>query len=584
MSTTISLANLIPDEKKSTILHICVKVLDKLLGVSEMNRLYQRHNMAGLDKKEFATKLLEILDIKVKGADAFSQKVPHEGPVVIASNHPFGGIEGVILCLVLGNLRQDFKVLANQGLKLFPELSDFFIFTNPLSERDPKNTPSIRAAMRHVKCGGALLIFPAGRVSYFQKNKNRISEHEWNRVVARLVSATNAQYLPVFVDGRNSPTFYRLGRIYFRLRMFMLGRELLNKKGKLIRLFCGNPVPAKLFKKEIGLTKHAEVCRLLSYTQEPSWRCGWPADQCTELKPLSAPIEWQVIEQEINELPNNQHLLDVKDFAVYFGYQQQLPKTVETIARLREWVFREHNEGSGEPIDTDKFDATYTHLFVVNKKEQRIIGAYRMGQTDRLLASGNLESLYLAKMFEFSPNFVNRMEPCLEMGRSFLIPDYQKSFQGLYLLWRGIGAFVCQFPHYRTLYGTVSISKLYDSRSVVLIQHALVKDPKNVTARWAFDAPLQLEIEEFAQNNELADYLPLFLATIEDDGKGIPILAKHYMKLGAKFHCLGIDANFNHTPGLLLSVNLPEAPEKLLKLYLGDGWKDYKQQVCTREK
>jgi putative hemolysin len=179
-------------------------------------------------------------------------------------------------------------------------------------------------------------------------------------------------------------------------------------------------------------------------------------------------------------------------------------------------------------------------------------------------------------MFEFKDSFVNRQQSCLEMGRSFLIPEYQRSFQGLYLLWRGIGAFVCQFPHYRTLYGTVSISKLYDPRSVALIREALVTPTDAVSAKTPFSFALHGELADLASRVDLKDHLSALLASIERDGKDIPILAKHYQRLGAQFHCLGIDSNFNDTPGLLLSVELSKAPEKQLKLYLGDAWQQYR--------
>ncbi len=576
MSIAISLANLIPAHKKTFFNLSVIKVLDKILGVSRMDELYRQNVMAGLDKEQFAQKLLDVLNIKVLGAENLEGKIPSQGPLVIASNHPFGGIEGVILCLLLGQLRPDLKVLANQGLKLFPELSDYFIFTNPLSEKDPKNAPSLRTSLRHVKAGGALLVFPAGRVSYYQSAKDRISEHSWNRIIGRLVSASNAQFLPIFVSGQNSPLFYRLGRIYYRLRMFMLARELLNKENAEIRISCGNPCKANSYENNLDTEQHAALCRIQSYAQDPQWSRSWPMDKEVNLKELAAEQPEDVIAQEIAKLPKEQHLLTHKAFEVYFGYQNQMPATVAEIARLRELVFREHNEGSGEPLDTDGFDATYTHLFVYNSERKHIIGAYRMGQTDKLLADGDMKQLYLSRMFKFDRTFVNQLQPCLEMGRSFLIPEYQRSFQGLYLLWRGIGAFVCLYPRYRTLYGTVSLSKLYDTRSVALIKQALITRTDSVKPYTEFDFDLHPEIQDFSQKYELKPHLSALLASIEDDGKDIPILAKHYMKLGAEFHCLGIDSNFNDTPGLLLSVELPKAPEKLLKLYLSEGWEGYK--------
>jgi putative hemolysin len=320
----------------------------------------------------------------------------------------------------------------------------------------------------------------------------------------------------------------------------------------------------------------------MSYVQDPQWQKSWPADQTTELQPLAPEANYKEIFDELSRLPAEQHLLDHKHFSVYFGYQNQLPVTVSEIARLRELVFREHNEGSGQPLDTDSYDATYTHLFVVQRQQQKIVGAYRMGQTDRLLNDQGMDGLYLTRMFNFKADFVNQLEPCLEMGRSFLIPEYQRSFQGLYLLWRGIGAFVCKFPHYRTLYGTVSLSKLYDMKSVALMQSALITKTTKVEPKTPFDFKLHPELQDFAEQEPIKPHLTALLASIEEDGKDIPVLAKHYLKMGAKYHCLGIDSNFNDTPGLLLSVTLPEAPEKLGKLYLSDGWEAYKNHQVEK--
>jgi putative hemolysin len=574
---SISLVNLIPPAKQRFWKTILIRLADTLLGISKMNTMYQQQQMQGLSKEAFSQRLIENLQLDIQGLDKLKDLVPKNGPVVIASNHPFGGIEGVFLSWSLGQVRHDLKVLANEGLRVFEELQDYFIFTNPLNEGDPKNAPSLRESLQQVKQGKALMLFPAGRVSYFRKDKKRISEHEWNRIVAKLIEAGQADYLPVFVAGKNSKLFYWAGRVQEKLRMLLLGHELLNKVGAKIAVNAGNPIAAKHFATDTSLTEQAALMRALSYAQDPDWQYTWPADKVTQYQPLAQAIPSKEILREIATLPKQQHLVDYKGFSVYFGYQQQMPLVVKEIARRREWVFREHNEGSGDPLDTDEFDATYTHLFIVKQDDGEIIGAYRMGQTDKLLAEngGDMSALYLSRMFNFDSNFVNQIQPCLEMGRSFLIPEYQRSHYGLFLLWRGIGAFVCQFPQYRVLYGTVSLSKLYDPRSVALMEHALVDQRQQVSAKQAFNFATHIEIHDFAQQYSLQKHLSNFLHTIEKDGKDIPILTKQYQRLGANFHCLGIDSQFNHTPGLLLSVKLDNTPVKLLKQYLGEGYKNY---------
>ncbi|WP_100657881.1 lysophospholipid acyltransferase family protein [Alteromonas flava] len=568
--TDISLRSL--TDTSSFFTRAALAVLDRLLGVAKMNRLYQHHQMQGLSREEFADKLIQILDLQVEGLTTLQERIPRTGPVVIASNHPFGGIEGVVLARAIAQVRPELKVLANQGLKIFPELQSFFIFTNPLAERDPRNGPSLRQCKQHIQQGNALLLFPAGKVSFSDRQRGRIREHPWNRLVARLAQTSSCQYVPIFVSGQNSPFFYSVERLYHRLRMFLLGHELLNKQGQTISIGSGYPVPAKL-------VSTAVQCRALSYAQQTTWQQEWPPNRYTESKPLAPKVDANLISKELLELPSEQLLATHNQFEIYYAYQAQVPHLVTEIARLREMVFRQLNEGSGEPIDTDYFDSTYTHLFVFDRDTKAIIGAYRMGQTDRLLAQGDLEQLYLNRMFNFAPTFVNQLQPCLELGRSFLVPHMQRSRLGLFLLWRGIGAFVARHPQYRTLYGTVSVSKLYDPRSVKLIEQAYAQNSSSVKPRAFFPMPEQPELSEEYTQKELQTLLPSFLVSLEADGKSIPVLMKQYLKLGATFHCLGIDKNFNDTPGFLLSVELPKAPEKQLQLFLGDKWRSYVDYV-----
>jgi putative hemolysin len=573
----ISLGNLI--SKPSWFTKCVIWLLDRLLGVALMNKRYHLHKMQGLSKEDFADKLISLFELNITGIQELQNKIPKSGPVVIASNHPFGGIEGVILARVISEVRPDLKVLANKGLGIIRELTDYFIFTNPLIEKDPQNVPSLRKCIKHVSNQHALLIFPAGRVSYYQPEKRAISEHTWNKIIGRLVCIEHCKYVPVFINGTNSKWFYRLGRVYYRLRMLMLPRELLNKTGAIIQLNAGNPVKGSVIKGN-NFQQKADVCRLLSYTQDNRWHFKWPGDTVVEHQPLMTPVNNDLLASDIAKLPGNQLLIKTGDYKVYFGYQQQLPNVVTEIARLRELVFRQYNEGSGKPLDTDHFDATYTHLFIVNNQD-KIMGAYRMGRTDILLEQNGLDGLYLHKMFNFAPDFVNRKTPCLEMGRSFLIPEFQGSYQGLLLLWRGICAFIKQFPQYRTLYGTVSISKLYDPRSVKLIEQILIKQGNDihVSPRKQFDFELHSEFVAFDKQQRLpgslAANLSALLAVIEHDGKDIPVLAKQYLKMGANFHSLGIDTSFNDTPGLLLSVHMPSAPAKQLKLYMGLKYNEY---------
>ena len=559
------------------ILKVAAPLLDSLLGINKLRNIYLSNNLSGLPKQEFSEKLLNVLGINVIGAQGVTSKIPQEGPCIVVCNHPYGMIEGVIIAKLLTNYRKDTKVMANVGLKIFKEIEEYFIFANPLKPKAAINTSAIKQCFKHINNDGLLVVFPAGRVSFFQSDKQRITDAEWNRLAAQLALKTQAPLLPVFISGENSPAFHNLGRIYYRFRLLMLVRELLKIQKSTISLSAGNLLTSKLLGKFDQTVDVNDIARLQCYLNDERYITPWQDDnQSTQLKAIMPDVDKTKMTNELSNLPSEQHLVDFKNYSVYYGYQQQIPNCVAEITRLREITFRTLNEGSGEPCDTDKFDATYMHLFIYDHKNEEIIGAYRIGQTDLLLKNNDISALYLSQMFNFEPSFINQQQPCLEMGRSFIVEEHQGSYHGLLLLFKGIGVYMAQNPRYRTLYGTVSLSKLYDPRSVAIIDHTMVNNKDGVNANTPFDNKIHPEFTDFINNRTLnIEQVSTLVMGIETDKKDLPILLKQYHKLGAQFHCMGIDSNFNHTPGLLLSVHLPSAPEKLLKLYLGDKKDNY---------
>ena len=559
----------------NTILGVFIKtfgpLLDRLLGISKLRKIYLSCELSGLDKQDFSIKLLKALGVQVYGGKNVIEKIPKTGRCIVVCNHPYGMIEGIIIAHLLTSFRSDTKIMANVGLQIFKEIKDYFIFANPLKPKAPINTSAIKQCFKHVKDEGLLVVFPAGRVSFFHTDKQRITDGDWNRLAVQLATKTETPILPVFISGTNSVLFHRMGRIYYRFRLLMLAREMLKLQQHTIDLKTKNLIKPKQIKAFGNIEKMNDFIRLQCYLNDENYFTPWlENDAPTSFKDIIPMADTSLIKKELSQLPIKQNLLNFKSYSVYFGYQQQIPTCVQEITRLREITFRTLDEGSGESCDTDKFDATYMHLFIFDHNNEEIIGAYRIGQTDLLQKNGGLSQLYLSQMFNFQPEFINQQQPCLELGRSFIVKHHQNSYYGLLLLWKGIGAFVCQNPQYRTLYGTVSLSKLYDPRSVALINEMMVTDNIGVQAKAAFNGQLHPEVKDFLHTNSLElSQLSALVIGIEEDEKDIPVLLQQYYKLGAKFHCTGIDLNFNQTPGLLLSVDLPNAPEKLLKLYLG---------------
>ncbi|MDG2277525.1 MAG: GNAT family N-acyltransferase [Pseudomonadales bacterium] len=294
--------------------------------------------------------------------------------------------------------------------------------------------------------------------------------------------------------------------------------------------------------------------------------------QSSEMLPIAREVPKAELRAEIDALPQEQCLMAYKNFLVYYGDVTQLPRTLDQIARLRELTFRAHQEGSGLSEDRDRFDEKYLHLFAWDVHAQAIVGAYRLGKTDLLRAEAGNAGVYLAQMFDFAEEFYAG-PPLLEIGRSFVAPDYQRNTYSLFLLWCGISRYLLHNPQYRRLYGVVSMSRLYDARAMAVMRDVLLEPRSDVRAEDPYEPDLGGEWQAF-----LAETRPMtmkdlsrIVKALEDEARDIPVLIRHYHKLGARFHAAAVDRNFNNTPGLLLRLNVPAMPRKYLKMYFGEG-------------
>lgn len=540
-------------------------LLDRVLGIDALDAFYQRNQLAGLPPHRFATQALQGLGAKIAGGDDMALQLPAEGPVIVVANHPHGGIEGLIMVQLIAALRPDLKIMANLALGVFKELSPSFLFVNPLKADDPANTRGLRESMRQLRSGGVLVMFPAGRTSFYQEDLGCIADSEWSRAAAILARKTGAPILPMRFTGKNSTLFYRLGAIWYRFRLLMLARELLNKRDQTVELVVGRAFSPGLFAR-VDDTTMTDVMRLAATTLRP--KVDDPNAANSAQQQALAPVgNRQRIAEEIRALPSHQRVLKTRGFVVGFGNRSQFPALMQDIARERERTFRLLDEGSGAPADQDDFDADFDQLFCWDQDTESLVGAYRIGSRDRLV---NGAGSYLAQMFDFEPSFFDKRPLALELGRSFVTPEFQRSRHSLDLLWRGIGGYLRAHPDYTTLYGTVSLSRQYAPASIAMMAGALIAPgPRHVRPRHGLDDILGPEWRRFQDRNNVdLALLNALVSAREQDGKGVPVLLRHYAGLGAEFHAIGVDPNFAATPGLLLSVDLNRLPAAKHKRYI----------------
>ncbi|MEZ9508425.1 lysophospholipid acyltransferase family protein [Vibrio cyclitrophicus] len=565
-------------------------VVEWATGLSKLDKLYQdRPNE--LSSFEFMHHTLSALNIDYSVSSGTTENIPEDGPVVIVANHPLGAIEGVILADLVGSVRKDVKVLANELLKRLPELDDLFIGVDVFNSKESKrtNAKAIRDANRHLADGGLLIVFPAGEVSSYRKGAKTLTDIEWSKSVAKFVKRHQATTVPIFINGKNSELFYQAGRVHPLLRTALLGRELLNKQATTIAISIGSSIPyseIKSFEQEMDIVNYLRLnTYLMSQQDSPNTPIHAPSFDTQVI----APIPQEVLAIEINSLPEEMKLLEQGDFEVYCTPSQSIPNLMREIGRVREESFREVGEGSGLACDLDEYDLYYHQLFVWNKTKAELVGAYRLGMVDKLIAEHGLDKLYSRSLFNYNQEFIDTLDNSIELGRSVVSKPYQKSLNSLLLLWKGIAAFVYHHPQYTHLFGPVSISNDYSHNARLLIAttlsiHHYDEQKANLVSP---SSPLNTSNNVFWQNHLLSSLasVPLLskvLARMEQ-GKGLPVLLRQYLGMNGKLVCFNVDPSFNDALDGLIVVNLKKVPLKTPGKYMGrELAQDYLEQHSKR--
>ncbi|WP_061007789.1 GNAT family N-acyltransferase [Vibrio sp. CUB2] len=544
-------------------------------GLNQLDKFYAQRPV-NADTKTFLRFTLDILGIDYRIAHGSLDSVPKQGATVIVANHPLGCVEGVILAELLLMVRGDIQILANQYLKTVPELDQLFIGVDVFEGKDAvkSNMKALRAANKHLASGGLLLVFPAGEVSQLVDAKQqRLEDKSWSRSVSSLIRKNKATTVPVFISGQNSKRFYMAGKIHPLLRTLMLGRELLNKQAQTIDLSFGQAIKFK----ELSTLNDDQVVnylRLNTYLLNRETQSVKPSSSSERLSPIAAGLPVGELLEELNNLPKESKLLTSGEFDVYCTESQNIPSLLHEIGRLRELNFRQVGEGTGLAIDIDHFDHDYLHLFVWDRENQCLVGAYRLGLVDQLIEKCGVAGLYSRTLFNYDQRFIAQMGKSIEMGRSVIAQQYQKSMSALLLLWKGIATFVHQNPDYTHLFGPVSISNDYsDTARQLLAQSMTLHHYDNNCAEYVTPSnPLPEHHRNWNTSmlTALGDLqlLSRVIARI-DEGKGVPVLLRQYLSLNGKLVCFNVDPAFNNALDGLITVDLRDVQEKTLARYMG---------------
>jgi putative hemolysin len=538
-------------------------ILDRLLGLGELRRLYgtMRIHSPGT----FEARALRALDVGFQVHAPAGAGIPAAGPVIVAANHPTGARDGLVLVEAVRQVRSDVRVATNHMLAHIPELRESCFFVDPFGGRHAaaNSVSGLRAAHLWLRRGGALILFPAGEVAWQWSEHAGRTDSPWLVTLGRLANATGATVVPAFLDGSNSRLFYAAGRVHPRLRTLLLGRELLNQRGSIQRVYFGAPIRKT---ERPASSPEALTARCRQAVESLASTCTVQAAQ------IVAPVAASLLERDINELPDGAKLATSGALDVYCATADSIPHILQEIGRLREVTFRAVGEGTGRATDIDRFDAHYEHLFVWNRARREVVGAYRIARTDAVLAAHGVSGLYTRTLFHYDERMLERLGPSLELGRSFVRAEYQRSYNPLLLLWKGIGRFVARAPRYRVLYGPVSISSRYQDMSQQLLRAFLAQEHGDATLTELVrpinpPAPILPPARDAVATADV-DELDALITRIEGT-QGIPVLLRQYMRLNAVLLGFNVDPAFGDALDALMMVDLLRVGDAILGRYLG---------------
>ena len=524
------------------------RLLKKLFHEEEFRQFAADHrHLKGLDMVE---QVLEHLDILCTIPAHDLEQIPAHGPLIIMANHPTGTLNGLALLYAVSRVRRDVKVVTNRMLTHLEPLSSLFIPVDNMGGRTAKS--SFTLMEQHLQNAGVLIFFPAGEVS--RPTRTGIRDKKWHPGFIKLAGKFRAPLLPVNIDARNSLLFYASTLLSPNLSMLLLMQQMFRRRHSRLPVKIGQQIGwQNWFSPTLSPREMAEQCRqhVLRLGK------GLPGVFKTE-SAIARAEDRAILKRELAQAESLGTTADGKTIYLWQRNGQEEAPILRELGRLREIAFRAVGEGSGKRRDTDSFDDDYLHLILWDDDDLEIVGAYRFIPT----AMREPEGLYSYSLFHYDDKMQDILEHGIELGRSFIQPRYWGR-RGLDYLWSGIGAYLARYPHYRYLFGPVSISGgLPPAARDLLVAFYRLWFPAShplAASRRPYPASLPEVLAQFGGEDYVED-LTRLKSLLGNLGCGIPPLYKQYSELcepgGVQFIDFGSDPAFNNCVDGLVLVDL----------------------------
>lgn len=563
-----SVVNKLPwlDSQSPKIRQSAFGVFRKLVHEDEINSFLVLHK--DLKNFSFIDKVFDYFNFSYSLSSKSRANIPSEGRVVIVANHPIGSLDGLALLRAVGEIRADVKIVANDLLASFTQLSELLIPIDNMGQSSYRK--SYRAVIEALEDDCAVIVFPAGEVS--RVSPVGVRDGRWQTGFLHFARKTGSNILPVHIEARNSALFYSLSMIYKPLSTLWLAREMFNKNHTDIKFSVGDPLPAKGFE-TLQVADRSVAARLKKYI----YKMGkGKANGFVTEKTLAHPENANALKQQLSD----QKLLgETRDNnQIYLAEYLEDSPLMRELGRLREATFRKVGEGTGSRRDLDYYDRTYQHLILWDNQRLAIAGGYRLGNCRKILEQQGVEGLYTAELFTYHAAAMPLLSQAVELGRSFVSPYYWGK-NSLDYLWQGLGVFLKYHPDVRYLIGPVSMSadipKHLRNRLVHHYQNFHASDTLLAMSHQPFilESHIQEALDlELGECDREVSFKRLQAAFASEDCK-LPVLFKQYAALfeegGFTLMDFGVDAEFGHCVDGLFIADLHRLKPAKRKRYLG---------------
>lgn len=539
-----------------------------LLGINKVNKVYD--SLKNVPGDQYAGKALQQMGISYTVDEIEIDNIPKQGAVIIVANHPTGAPDGLMLIDLISKVRPDVKLMGNYLLRRIEPLKEYFIDVDPFSKGAARTVSGIKASFAHLHGGGALVIFPAGEVSTYQKDGKTIEDKEWEDAIIRFIAKCKVPILPIYIGAKNSALFHGLGKINPKLRTALLPHEMVNKKGQTIHLRIATTLSGNLSGELTDLSILKRFLRANIYTMGA--KKAKIKENNRRLKEIVPPIAKELLEKDIASL-DDMRLLTLSSYSLYFSKAEDIPNLMHEIGRLREITFRSVGEGTGKEIDLDKFDRYYHHLFIWDSENKAVVGAYRVGMGAEIMEKQGSQGFYTNTLFVMTPPMTNLLEACIELGRSFITQEYQKKSLPLSMIWKGILYILLSNPNYRYLLGPVTISGSFTDTSKLLIVDHLKKYylEENIAKGVRPTTGLKkLDLKSFDSSKyegiSSMENIDKLVFDIEAKRLALPILIKKYLLLNSNIIGFNVDTAFNNSLDALTLLDVTCVPERTIQM------------------